>query len=223
MPANSLSDRLRLLAASLDRPSVSDALDTLMKTPGWEQKVKEWVKQDKTAGLGKSLIIPLAVAIMTLSQVSGAQTAEELISKIKNKSLEQTAPERISQADVDRMEKIIPYPLNRIEILALQAGELKIGPLKVQLTLDKFGERLDGAIKDGLTKTVFPQVKKDPKFSKMSKSDLENLIVKATYQKIENPQYAEGKNALLTYLQKRDKTLDYAKSLIKKSVGINLI
>lgn len=198
----------------------------MMKTPGWEQKVKDWYKQERKAGFGKGLAIPLSVAILTLSQATGAQTADELISKIKNKKVETEAPAKasFSKKQLDRMEGYIPYPLNAVQIAGLKKGEITIPIINktLSLSLPYFEEQVDKAIARGLKKEVSPKVKADQEFNNLPKNSLVKLIVESTMQKIENPRHSEGKEALMVFLGRNNKTLAYVKDIIEKSVRKHL-
>lgn len=217
-----LSDHIRLLAMAVDKPSPQEALDLLVKTPGWEQKVKEWYRNEKQAGLGKGLAVPLSIAILTLFQTTGAQTAEEFISQVKNRKVtEKVAPaESFTKQDLNRMEGYIPYPLNKVQIGALKKGEIKIPLTKktLRMSLPYFEEQIDKEIAKGMKNDVLPSVRTDPRFKGLSRQKLGDLIVQATFQKIENPKHEEGKEALMAFLSMHNKTLEYAKAVIEKSV-----
>ena len=188
-----VADYLRLVAGSMSQPSVQEALETLRKTPGWEQQAKIWFKQQqqKQSGLGKGLAIPLTVALLTLSQALHAQTADDFISKVETK-LEQAAPSKATQ--VDTITRLLPYSMNKVEQGALWAKTLSF-PL--------FKSSLQGKIENGI-KQILPKIRKDPSFVGVNDTALADIIIEAFIRKINAPENAKDKKLVSNYLKVKD-------------------
>jgi len=201
-----IHDLIRITLAT-DNPDLNKALEVVRSTPGWEQKVREWFSQDKKAGLGKGLAIPLSVALLTLSQAWGADTADQFISKAKT-VIEKEAP-KVDSALIDQMAEMLPYPVNIVELGLLASGSI---------TQPKFESSLREKIENGL-KVVVPKIDKDAQLSKLDTAGLSDLITKALIKKIDSPKNARAKKILMGYLGENGMKIieDIARATVSES------
>ena len=167
------------------------ALKLLMQHPNWEEQIRKYYKSQKEAG-SLSKAIPLALAIFTLAQQTGATSAEELISDVKEKA-EQVQVQDIIPSDIQKMKTYIPFPVSEFELRSLKNPLIPV-PFKL------FEKSLRGKIEESLKKEVFPAIKKDLRFSQMSPKTISDLILKSFMAKIEEPKHSKAKEILIKYL-----------------------
>jgi len=196
-----LTKNLRLAAIQLNsNPETANALKTILNTPNWEKQIKEWFATHKQAGMGRSLAIPLAAAILLLSQATKATTPEEMISDVKKIEQQMNV---IDSAKVDLVEKIIPFLVSPAELVALRTGTV---PYIV------FSKTFAKKIKRGLEETVMPFIKKDPILSLMDSTNQTTLITEAMMQKINHK--PEEKGILEEYLKRKGKSLEDIEKIV---------
>lgn len=200
-----LSDEIRRIAYKMDKKT-QDALKTILETPGWQEKAKQWFSQQKQAGKATGLAIPFALALGILSQGIDAKTPEEFVRGIQDTA---KVVDTSYQKKIDEMEKIVPYPVNFAEILTLKSGIVG---------LEKFESTLQGKIEDGMREKVLPAVKNKPEFSVMGKDELTDLITKATMQKINNPKYKDVRQSVEKLLQNNGKKMDHIEKIVNNVV-----
>lgn len=186
-----IHELIRMTVAT-EKPDLNKALEVVRNTPGWEQKVREWFKQDKKAGLGKGLAIPLTVALLTLSQAWGADTADQFISKVKDQAGIEKVVSKPDSVLVDTLAKMLPHPVTGSELDKIKSG------LVPRFLFDM---SLKGKIKESL-KEILPEIKSDPSLSVLDTTTLSRLIAKALIVKINDSTHAEDKKIIMNYLGK---------------------
>lgn len=202
----------RLMLSYYDKtalPKISPraALKKLLSMPNWKQLVRDHFSgkrvEEKQAGKAGILGIPITLAIMTLAQFTGAQTAEDLIQKVDNITISQQGSQ-INNNDIKQLEEAIPFPVNRVELGALRVGMLPYGG---------FQTALRRKIRSGMEDNILPFLDSHEKFSNLPKNKVSEYIAKAFIQKINNPQFSKEKNILLSYLERRGGSLEDLKKI----------
>jgi hypothetical protein len=151
------------------------AIRTLLNTPNWEEAVKQYFDRKKQAGLLKG---PLFAAIMLLAQMTGAQTADQLIKEVKqNVQVVST----VSARDVQEVSKAIPMLANPAEMMLLTNPIKALRP-SYSLFFKRLVSKIEGAVTDQKLITLLKSYKD---LSPQAQSD---LIGKAFVQKVQ--QYA---------------------------------
>jgi len=202
-----ISDIIRQTAEEIN---VQKALKEVLSKPGWEQEIKDWYRNNKSAGLGKGLAIPLSMAILTLSQALNATTPKELISKIKDTAgIEQSvsAPKSDSIL-IDTVSKMLPYPVTGSELKILKTGGV---PFRV------FKWTLEGKIRRGM-KSILSDIKKDPSFYGVSDSSLADIVVKAFLKNVQDQKNSEAKEIVTNYLKDEGDALEILAEIAKETV-----
>lgn len=191
-----LSGHLRKLSKSLEEQK---ALQTIVKTPNWEEAVKEFFKQH---GNKQAIDLkgPFFAALLLLSQATGAQTADQLIKEIKKEVPQVEAPQvKPTFKDVQEVSKAIPMLTNPVEMKILT------NPIK-RPSFSTFLNMLSGKVTDASKDQNLKNILQN--YAQHSDDFKANLIGHAFVFKVQNTDekfnknntYREGLNTYLSGL-----------------------
>jgi hypothetical protein len=198
--------------------TIEKAIKTIQKIPGWKKLIREiWpdvVKglmggkklTDKTAG-PKDLLIK-AIVMLLISMNVDAQEASNpgMIEKVIE-TVEQKGQTGYTQLEIDKMADLIPFLVNKTEQNLLKAG---LSPLFA------FKGIFSKKVQRGLDQ-IKKQILSNPVMAALKKEQLADLVAKGLMKKIEDPQYADIKEDLISYLEKKDQSLSLLETIAYKT------
>lgn len=183
----SIANHLRKLAWTWDWKK---ALNFVLKDPNWEKAVDEFYAKRKPGqkeALAKELLFS---ALLFLSQQTGAQTANELKSNIKEHSRTEAVQEaKPTVQDVKKISESIP--------LLASSSEMKIltNPIKIMRPgFGLFTSQLEGKMNQASTDSTLKEKLKS--FALRPAEFKADLIAHSFVMKVENTreEYTKGKN-----------------------------
>jgi hypothetical protein len=188
---------------------LNQALKILLKNKNWKELVRSVLSDKKDAGIKNSLIV---IAILALSTLFNTSSAEELISKIETK-IEQQVPE---DSLVDKIEKIMPYPVTSTELSMLKSNNVLTG--KPLFSLDFFKKTLKSKVKNTMENKILPNIKKDENLKNIDSDKIVDLVLKAFKKKLQKPEHSKALKNLQDYLKKQNQDLKLVDEVVKQTI-----
>ena len=193
--------------------SLNQALKIVLKNKNWKQIIRDVLSKNKTSGIRDSLLV---AAILALSNILGTVSADELITKIEN-VVERKVPDDVL---VNKLETILPYPVSKFELSALNKRlPISNNPL---VSLKSFNDVLRKKIEDSMEKIIIPNIQKDDSLKYLEKDTLSDLLTKAFKKKLEKPENSEAFKILKKYLEDQNQNENYTYKIVEKAVQESL-
>jgi hypothetical protein len=198
---------------------VGQALKLLLKNKNWKDIVRNVFKKkqsssEKEAGLVSNILYS---AVILLSTAMGASSAEDLISKIESKSKtvqQQKVPE--SQI-VDKIEKLLPFPVSKGDLIALRQNNPLTG--KPLIDARVFSSTLTKKVEKTIKNVIDPAVEKDPELQSLSYAQIKEIILKSFKQKLERPQFADAMSVLKNWLGKEKRDMNFVYDIVGGAIA----
>lgn len=210
----------QLIAEIITKESKLDlnqALRTLLKNKNWKdiiRKAFETKQSSKEAGIINNALIGI---VMFLSTALGATSAEDLISKVEQKAeTVQTTPAKSNSYLTKKLEKMLPYPVSKADLLALKTQNPLLGKPLIDPQL--FERSLTRKIKDAM-KDINPQIKKDADFQGLDDKQIQNLILEAFKNKLQDPKYSSDYKVLQAYLGKQKENINFVYHIVQNALA----
>jgi len=189
--------------------TLQKALSILLNHKDWKSIVQQALSDKKDAKLTDTLLIAAVMFLSTFFQIS---SADELINKIEQTSTTQQVSDSVL---VNKIENLLPYPVNDAELFALQR---QVPFTKNVLINEKeFKKTLEDKVKKSIKK-ILPEIQRDNVLKNLDHEKLVDITLKSFQKKLEKPQYKDALAILNGYLTKIDKDMPYVYEIVKNTL-----